>query len=316
MRKPCSISGVTFNSTSSVYKRLYDMPSSKAVRAVEAAFMRSIMENSSNRITEVLSIGAGRADLYKSLMKKYFTDGKMRLLAIESDDFLASIARDEFPGEYMDAIAPNVVEDGHSCIFTVKNYFEIDFRQKYFDFIEINFVLSSFLFSEDIRKFLRKIVSYLKDGGALIISDTDCYIGSYIESRVTAFSRFFKDIQIDVDQGFISGQKQRKHELPLLDINNVFADREMLMQLYRDRFEAFAKEGLTSQLPEAQSIVNHELDDIRRGMRFYRPKDEWKNILTEVMGETADIIAMGPEDIKKKHPDVLDFPFILIATKK
>lgn len=315
MREPCALSGLRVCNLTSVYKTLYDLPTTDAIRNIEARFITSILENTIGN-SDILSFNPGRGFLYKSLLRKYFENGRLRLIGLETDKYFLHHLKEDFPGDYMDALVPRVVDPGHSSDFFAENIDQdFDFPMDSFNFIEVSFALHSFMFREDIERFLTRILKLLRKGGYFIMADLDCCIGSYIESRMNVYRSFYKEMNFNASEGFVTCIKNKKRQLPFLDINNIVADNNFLQYIYKSRFVFFEEESSLSTLPEASEIVLSESEAISRGFRFYRTKEEWKDIVAGVFGPDSNILLTSPDDIKKKYPRVKDFPFVLVAVK-
>ena len=315
MREPCIVSGLKVSNLTSVYKSLYDLPSAVAIRNISAGFITSILGNTSGN-NDILTFNPGRGLLYKSLLKKYFENGRLRLLGVETDNYFLQQFKEDFPGDYMDALVPRTVDPGHSSVFFAENIAkDLDFPFDSFNFIEMSFSLSSFMFREDIEEFLRRILKLLRKGGYFIMSDLDSCVGSYIEARMRVYKNFYKEMSFNVSEGFVTCVKNKKRQLPFLDINNIFFDNNFLRNLYNSKFVFFEKEVSVSTLPESADMIVAESEIVRRGLRFYRTKEEWKDIVAGVFGQDTNILLTSPDDIKKRYPEVKDFPFILVAVK-
>ncbi len=309
------ISGLFRHPGSSVYKLVSDLPSAKAIRKLEADFITNILEYSGGA-REIVSIGTGRGELYRILLQKYFISRKLRLLGTETEDYLAAVARDEFPGDYMDAIAFRAVESGYSSIMPADTLTIPELPPQSADFIEISFMLNTFLLGSDIIAFLKGLSKILKKGGTLILADIDCCMGSYLESKLNVFSSFFKEMVVDATRGHITGIKYKRHTIPFMDLNSSMLDLEIFSDIFKRNIQGFSSEIESSQLPEAKELGDKEIELYKNGLKFYRTYGEWHLLVAEAFGHDSEIRIYTPEDIKRQFPQVKDYPFVLFAVKR
>lgn len=310
----CKVAGLFKLNTPSVYKEISDLPSVKAVRSVQAGFIKNILANSEGT-SEILSVGVGRGELYRNFLKKEFSIGKLRLRATECDESLATVAKDEFPGAYMDALTFAVLEPRYSTVMVTPEINLPDLPQQSLDFAELSFTMSSFMLKHDIYSFIQGIYRMLKPSGTMILADIDGYMGAYIESRLRTYCDFFKELTVDALRGKIVGTKHRRHDIPFMNINDSMPDLEVFERFFSRNITGFLEEIKRSLLPEAEDLATLELDAIKQGLRFYREMDEWLDITDKVFGEFSQIHVYTPDSLKKLYPEIKDYPFVIFAIK-
>lgn len=313
MRNLCEISGRAVFSRPSIYKKLSDMPVAKAVRSVEAEIIHSKITES-NKCLDVFSIGVGRGELYKNFLRKELADGRMRLFALETDGTLVAQVRENFPGKYMDVLGLKHLIDGFSSVVLHPEITVFDIPDKSVDLVETSFTMNSFIFRENIIAFLKRIYNVLKPNGTLVLADIDCHIGSYIEGKIGTLRRFFKNAELILDKGMIVGTKNKKYNVPILDLS-IQSDMELLQNIFRNRLVHFKREAASSAFPEWEQLLAEELAAFKKGQRFYRTKEEWESIVSAAFGSDAEVKVISSDEIRRSHPKVLDRPFVIVASK-
>ncbi|MDQ7823079.1 MAG: hypothetical protein RDV48_09825 [Candidatus Eremiobacteraeota bacterium] len=313
MRQPCEITGELLWEQPGIYRELPDLAVCSGVRAIIADFIGSLAETYDSKLT-VFSLGAGRAELYRQNLCTKLRDDKIRLLGIESDGELAGRAAEEFPGKYMVALTFRNVMDGFSSIVTRSITKTFDINENTVDFAEARFFLSSVLMKAELVSIMERVFRLIKPGGSFILAEIDSSIGSYIEKKIMTMRKFFKEMRVDVAQGILVGKKHRSFELPILD-RQLLDDAEILRDHEKASLQGLREETEKLGMPGWSDIFELEREDVYSGRKWYRPKEEWEEIIRQGCRTPLSLQVIPSHEIKKLYPDVKDNPFIITAKK-
>lgn len=300
--------------TSDSYQLIYALPAGTAIRKVIADFIQSLL-NSSNEPLRIFSLAIGSGDLYKRLLNKEIENGKISVIGIENDKALYKRCIEEFPGRFADIPALGNIPDGYSSIIEGGLDRLNTMMENTVDIFEARFVISRLLFKNKIIETIEKISRILKPKGTFILSDIDNWIGTYIEKKIEILSRYYNEINIDLNKGILVCRKRATIENPILDKNN-HNDKDAVKTLIKSCLEPLKTEAGKTDMIGWEEVVNADIQNALTGRVYYRTKDEWKEIIKTAFNANIDIRVISAEDIQKKFSDVINNPFLVIATKQ
>jgi len=313
MKGTGEIKGEAVWEVSTAYKLFADLPVNRAVKSVMTDLIHYALNNS-DEITTVQSLGIGTGELYKGILRKDIIENKLRVLGVEPDRALMDRCVEDFPGNYMESSNFINVTDNCSCVINRSLLFPHEIYENTINFAEARFTLHQILFRKSLVGLMRRVYKVLRKNGVFIIGDIDHWIGSYIEKKITTLTRYYNEIEVDPKKALLLAKKQKVVEIPILDRSN-HADNEAIKSLLQVTLEPLSTEVQEAARIGWEEIVNADMEDGTRGRKWYRPKEEWEEMIREGFDDKVSIRIISPQEIKKKFPDVRDNPFLLMATK-
>lgn len=314
MKAPGEIKGDTIWEEINSYREIINLPASKATMTIIADFIRSMI-NSSNEHMNVFSLRTGSGSMYKRMLNKELENGKMSVKGIEKDKKMYDRCIEGFPGKYAESHKFGNVPDGYSSIIEggISNVHEV--VENTIDIFETRFTLSGVFLRKQLIEIFEKIHGILKPKGTLILCDIDNWIGSYIEKKAEILGRYYSEIRIDLSKGAFICKKRKETENLILDKNN-HGDKDAVKALIKSSIEPLKIEAEKTGKAGWEEIVNADIQNALKGRIWYRTRDEWKEIISSGFSNNVDFRILSPEDIRKKFNDVINNPFLIIATKR
>jgi SAM-dependent methyltransferase len=293
--------GLGWWSDSNTYTRASGLPVIASIRALTATVIKRKLQNGP---VKVLSLGIGTGTIYKEFFHEELQNGTLTLYGIDLLESMIEACKSSLVGPNIDLVVADLLEldklpDGG------------------FDVVEAGLVLHHILRFEDLRQLISKIFCALNPGGSFVLGDIDVSCGEYIEAKLIELERVHGSLFIDSQ----TGQFVNHHiQVPILDQSDA-RDLEVIHRLDQKTCTPLLEElrGLEPEMREKlQEIVLLNVQSARKGLEWHRAIDThhgWRKIVEGASFSTNQIEIISSEEIKKRAPDVLDNPFLLIASK-
>lgn len=313
MKTPGIIVGKGFWEVANSYDMLPNLATVKAVTSILVDLIHSFIVSNEEK-TVVFSMGFGTGALYKQLLREELEEEQIRVLGMEYDPDLIKLAVEDFPGKYMEALTFRNVAAECSSVIQKSLAQSLDVRENSVDILEARFVLHGVLFRKELIKIIEGIYNVLKPRGIFVLAEIDNWIGTYIEKKLESLIKFYTELDLNIEKGTIVCKKHKAVEFPILDKSN-HSDKDAVRALIKTNLEPMKIEAEKSGRIGWDEIVTDDINDGVSGRKWYRSKEEWQEIVRAGFGEKVDIRIISTREIKNVHNDVVDNPFMLIATK-
>jgi len=300
------------------YHELTDIPVIKSLRLIVASIIRKYRKDFIKyRTHTILSLGIGTGTLYKEFFPKEINEGYLKVVGIDSSSaMLQQCASDAS----VRVRIVNEIQIPQNAELTLvhKNIVEgFGLNDNSIDIVESVLVMHHIAYRDEIKKVLHDIFRVLKRGGIFVLADIDINIGGYIEEKEADLQKQYVRVKRMPMEGIFlcTDSEGNNYSIPVLDQKDE-NDLGIINNMMKEVFIPLKQEAQQYGSKSTLDAIDKELSSALRGEELNRSAGEWIEILEDCIGEKGYLELLTPKDIKRIYPEVLDKPFLIVATKR